>query len=151
MGPFWRNEVAHIEEIFVLLTLIMEALLSSETSVLIRSTRRDIPEDAILHSHRRENLKSYVLIPVSHIDRDSTSSFHRSKTRFVNFTILIFFPSSWGQRTWLRHYARSRKGEGSIPDEATEFLSIYVILAATPWPWADSDSNTKELQELCWI
>jgi hypothetical protein len=25
-----------------------------------RSTRRHIPEDSILHSHRRENLKSYI-------------------------------------------------------------------------------------------
>jgi hypothetical protein len=33
---------------------------TTETSFLTRAAWRNIPEDTILHSHRRENLKSYI-------------------------------------------------------------------------------------------
>jgi hypothetical protein len=43
----------------ILSTLIMDEIRSFETSLVSRATRRHIPEDGILHSHRREGLTSY--------------------------------------------------------------------------------------------
>jgi hypothetical protein len=46
----------------ILIALMKGALISFETSVLTRVTRRNIAEDAILHSHCREDLKSYTAL-----------------------------------------------------------------------------------------
>jgi hypothetical protein len=45
-----------------LVTLMMKAIRSTETSVFTRATRPNIPEDGFLRSHHRENLKSYIVL-----------------------------------------------------------------------------------------
>jgi hypothetical protein len=47
----------------LLIALMMEAARTSETLVTFyQTTRRYNPEDSHLHTHRRENLRSYVLL-----------------------------------------------------------------------------------------
>jgi hypothetical protein len=49
-----------LRRVVLVRTDVSEALRSSETSVFTRAKRRNISEDGIIHSHRRENLKSYI-------------------------------------------------------------------------------------------
>jgi hypothetical protein len=49
----------------ILVFLMKEALSSSETLVIARATRCNIPENTILHSHRSENPKFYTFPFVS--------------------------------------------------------------------------------------
>jgi hypothetical protein len=53
--------IANVPNAPIFVTLKMEALRSSETSVLTRGKWRNITEDGILHSHRCEDLRSHKL------------------------------------------------------------------------------------------
>jgi hypothetical protein len=44
----------------ILVTLMMEAIYTYETSVIKRAARRNIAEAGILHVHRRENFLFYI-------------------------------------------------------------------------------------------
>jgi hypothetical protein len=88
-------------------TLMMDTVGSSETSVLTRATRRNVLEDGTLRSHRRENLKYYIaltgwalyrrqnVLPVryelgSYIPEDGILHSHRRETLKPYGTVVIF-------------------------------------------------------------
>jgi hypothetical protein len=52
--------IANVRSSPIIFTPMTEAILSSESSVLTRAKLHNNPEDGILDSHRRENLKFYI-------------------------------------------------------------------------------------------
>jgi hypothetical protein len=92
----------------ILVTLMKEALSSSETSVFTRATRRNIPEHTILHSHRSENLKSYMCL----LDFNSIFKYTHSIWAYIS-----------------SHYAKRRSNYAYLPniitpDNNTEYFRL---------------------------
>jgi hypothetical protein len=75
-------------------TLKMGAIHSSETSVYTRSTRPHIPEDDILHSHRLDNLRSYIF------------TFYPKRHPGTELSISAVAMSNFSSTIWRRHCNR---------------------------------------------
>jgi hypothetical protein len=80
-GVFW--DVTPCDSVM----LMMEALSSSETSVLTRATLRNIPEEATLHSHCSVNLKSYIF----HTCLRLASEWNACRGQDVDLLIFLIF------------------------------------------------------------
>jgi hypothetical protein len=92
------------------LTLNMEAICSSETSVdFQRNTRRYNPEDITLHNHRCENLKSYILSRVKAVTLDGVGL----TTGFIGFTHNYSVPTTVELHTRLHFTVFSGNGSSA--------------------------------------
>jgi hypothetical protein len=113
------------------------------TSVLTRATRRNNPEDTILHSHRHENLKSYrvKIVPISPIlvtlimeaRRSSETSVHKRVTRhnILEYCILHFFPSYMGFRTLDEVLEPCATEAYEPPSEPSRYHRDYCMITET--------------------
>jgi hypothetical protein len=113
----------------------MEALSSSETSVITRATQRNIPDDAILHSHRRE--KPQIFLQNLYVKR-ANNALPRLYGRKVHQTIGI---KRFRELFDWTSYNIQRK---IITEARREFLFLYLSFSK------EKGSNIKrEASELC--
>jgi hypothetical protein len=80
---------------------MMETQSSSEASVLTKATRRNIPEDVILHSHRSENIKSYIALIGWTLQRSNVSS--------VRYELGFYIPQDGILHSYRRENVKSCK------------------------------------------
>jgi hypothetical protein len=121
----------------ILVTPMQEALRSAETSVLTGATRRNIPEDTILHSHRRENLKSYIWLLLVHsylpLSQQKVSDIHLQALLGLSdlpaFSVFIHppqyssaFPSKW---KWKETSCQIRRNTSRLYEIPTTLNNFY--------------------------
>jgi hypothetical protein len=92
IGELGTLVMANIPSSPILVTLMMEALGSSETSVLTRATQRTIPEDTLLHN---KTLLAYISsqlikkLPISGTIYLPSAAFHATDSlRFYELRLL---------------------------------------------------------------
>jgi hypothetical protein len=127
----WLLATGNVPSSPIVVTLMMEALRSSAASVITGVTRRHIPEDRTLDSHRRENLKSYIV---------RVLSFNFKKLTFFSSLCQILILTSFSNFIGFRQCAifplRIRVGTAAdcgLDNRGSNFESHQNILFSTPY------------------